>query len=75
MVINIKKDGRKRICIDYMDLNSVCVIDPFPTPFTEEILEGVTGSEIYSFTDGFLGYHQVIIAKEDQEKTNFTIEW
>lgn len=65
MVINIKKDGWIRICVDYRELNVVCVIDPFPTPFTEEILEGVTGCEIYSFTDGFLGYHQVQIAKED----------
>ncbi|KAH9296608.1 hypothetical protein KI387_040196, partial [Taxus chinensis] len=58
MVISIKKDGRIRICVDYRDLNAVCVIDPFPTPFTEEILEGVAGHEIYSFTDGFSGYHQ-----------------
>ncbi|KAH9296614.1 hypothetical protein KI387_040202, partial [Taxus chinensis] len=55
MVISIKKDGRIRICVDYRDLNVVCVIDPFPTPFTEEILEGVAGCEVYSFTDGFSG--------------------
>lgn len=75
MVINIKKDGRIRICMDYRELNTVCVIDPFPTPFIEEILEGVSRHEIYLFTDGFLGYHQVRIAKEDQEKTTFATEW
>ncbi|KAH9288436.1 hypothetical protein KI387_032553 [Taxus chinensis] len=75
MVISIKKDGRIKICVDYRELNVACVIDPFPTLFTEEILEGVVGCEIYSFTDGFSGYHQVRIAKEDQEKTNFTTEW
>ncbi|KAH9296503.1 hypothetical protein KI387_040091, partial [Taxus chinensis] len=58
MVISIKKDGRIRICVDYMDLNGVCIIDPFPTPFTEEILEGVVRREVYSFTNGFSGYHQ-----------------
>ncbi|KAH9298559.1 hypothetical protein KI387_030241, partial [Taxus chinensis] len=57
MVINIKKDQRIRILIDYQDLNVVCVIEPFITPFTEEILERVAGCEIYSFTDGFSGYH------------------
>ncbi|KAH9306993.1 hypothetical protein KI387_011397, partial [Taxus chinensis] len=58
MVIIIKKDGWIRICVDYRELNDVSIIDPFPTPFTKEILEGVTGCEVYSFTDGFLGYHQ-----------------
>ncbi|KAH9326746.1 hypothetical protein KI387_006924, partial [Taxus chinensis] len=59
MVIKIKKDGRIKISIDYMDLNVVCVIDIFfATPFTEEILEGVARSEVYSFTDGISGYHQ-----------------
>lgn len=75
MVIKIKKDGRIRICVDYRDLNVVCVIDPFPTPFIKDILEGLAGREIYSFMDGFLGYHQVRIAKEDKEKINFSIEW
>ncbi|KAH9321985.1 hypothetical protein KI387_016624 [Taxus chinensis] len=57
MVISIKKDGRIRIYVDYRDLNVVCVINPFPTPFTEEILEGMARCKIYSFTDGFSGYH------------------
>ncbi|KAH9303496.1 hypothetical protein KI387_043858 [Taxus chinensis] len=75
MVISIKKDGRINICVYYRDLNTVCVIDPFPTPFTKEILEGVAGYEIYSFTDGFSGYHQVRISKEDQEKETFSPGW
>ena len=30
---------------------------------------------MYSFTDGFFGYHQVRIAKKDRHKTNFSTEW
>jgi len=30
---------------------------------------------VYSFTDGFLGYHQINIVLEDRRKTTFTIEW
>ena len=30
---------------------------------------------MYSFTDGFLRYHQVIIPKEDRYKTTFATEW
>ena len=39
--------------------------DLFPTPFIDEVLEGVGGQEMYSFTDGFSGYQQIRIAKED----------
>lgn len=52
MAISIKKDGLTRICLDYRELNASCVIDPLPTLFIEEILEGVEGCEIYSFNDG-----------------------
>jgi hypothetical protein len=49
--------------------------DPFPTPFTDEVLHNVGGQEVYSFTDGFLGYHRIKIAKEDRHKTTFATEW
>jgi hypothetical protein len=47
------------------------VHDPFPMPFTDEVLDNVGGQEVYSFTDGLLGYHQIRIAKEDIHKTTF----
>jgi hypothetical protein len=39
------------------------------------VLENVGSWEAYSFTDGFSGYHQVRIAKEDQAKTTFATKW
>jgi hypothetical protein len=51
------------------------VYDPFPTPFTDEVLEQVAGKQEYSFTDGFSRYHQVRITEEDKKKTTFIIEW
>jgi hypothetical protein len=33
------------------------------------------GKEAYSFSDGFLGYHQVRITEEDKRKTTFITEW
>ena len=48
---------------------------PFPTPYADEILNEVAGHECYSFTDGFSGYNQVTIAKEDRKKTTFICEF
>ena len=66
MVVQEKKTkGEIRICVDLMKLNDACLHDPFPTPFIDEVLDNVRGQEVYSFTDGFSGYHQIRIAPED----------
>jgi hypothetical protein len=56
-------------------LNDACLHDPFPTPFTDEVLENVGGKEAYSFIHGFLGYHQINIEHEDIHKNTFATEW
>lgn len=58
MVVQEKKQ-KCEICIyvDLWKLNDACVNDPFPTPFTYEVLENVGRQEAYFFTDGFSGYH------------------
>jgi hypothetical protein len=57
MVVQEKKQGEIRICVDLRKLNDACLHDPFPTPFTYEVLENVGGHKFYSFTNGFSGYH------------------
>ena len=60
IVIQDKKaTGEVRICVDLRKLNDACLHDPFPIPFIDKVLESVDGQEMYSFTDGFSGYHQV----------------
>jgi hypothetical protein len=40
IVIQSKKGTEDiRVYVDYRSLNSACVHDPFPTPFTDEVLE------------------------------------
>ena len=75
MVQDKKTVGEVGICVDLRKLNDACLHDPFPTPFTDEVLESVGGKEMYSFSDGFSGYHQVRITKEDRHKTTFVTEW
>ena len=76
IVIQSKKGTEYiRVCLDFRSLNAACVHDPFPTPFSYEVLDQVASKEAYSFTDGFSGYHQVWITEEDKKQTIFTTEW
>ena len=74
MVVQDKNNGEIQISVDLRKLNDACMHDPFPTPFMDDVLEGVGGQEMYSFTDGFSGYQQIRIAKEDHHKTTFVTE-
>ena len=54
MVVQERKQHSEiKICIDLRKLNHACVHDPFPTPFTDKVLENVGGKKAYSFTHGF----------------------
>jgi hypothetical protein len=75
VVLALKKNGKLRVCVNYKALNKVTKKDRYPLPFCEEILEEVAGHKMYTFGDGYKGYHQVKIALEDQLKTTFTTPW
>nr|GEX68317.1 DNA-directed DNA polymerase [Tanacetum cinerariifolium] len=61
-----------RVCIDYRKLNDATRKDHFPLPFMDQMLERLARNEFYCFLDGFLGYFQIPIDPQDQEKTTFT---
>lgn len=43
VVLKKNQKGEIHIYIDLRKLNDACVHDPFPTPFTDEVLENVGG--------------------------------
>nr|GEU48008.1 DNA-directed DNA polymerase [Tanacetum cinerariifolium] len=61
-----------RVCIDYRKLNDATRKDHFSLPFIDQMLERLVRNEFYFFLDGFLGYFQIPIDPQDQEKTTFT---
>ncbi len=75
VVLALKKNGKLKVCVNYKALNKVTKKDRYPLPFCEMFLEEVAGHEMYTFGDGYIGYHQVKIALEDQLKTTFTSPW
>jgi len=62
------------MCIDFTDLNRACPKDSYPLPKIDKLVDSTTGHELLSFMDAFLGYHQIPMAAEDQEKTSFVID-
>jgi hypothetical protein len=64
MVLTLKKNGKLRVCVNYKALNKVTKKDRYPLPFCEEILEKVAKHEMYTFGDGYRGYHQVKILQK-----------
>jgi len=41
----------------------------------EQLLQKVSGARVMSFLDGFLGYNQIVVHPEDQEKAAFNTPW
>jgi hypothetical protein len=41
MVVQDKNTGEIKICIDIRKMNDACLHDPFPTPFTDKVLDNV----------------------------------
>ena len=60
-----------RVCIDYRNLNFITRKDHFPLPFIDQMLS-LVGHGYYSFLNGYSGYNQIPIARENQEKIMFT---
>nr|XP_027124338.1 uncharacterized protein LOC113741048 [Coffea arabica] len=70
-----KKSGEVRVCVDYRDLNKASPKDDFPLPNIHILLDNTAGHEIESFGDCFAGYHQILMAEENREKTSFITPW
>jgi hypothetical protein len=65
IVVVLKKNGKMKICVDFRKLNATIKKDPYPLPFTDEVINIVTGHKVYTFLNGFSRYHHIPIASED----------
>ena len=59
------------MCVDFTDLNKACPKDPFPMPRIDQLVDAMVDHPRISFLDAFQGYHQILLAPDDQEKTAF----
>jgi hypothetical protein len=61
----------RRVCVYYTSLNKNCPKDPFPLPRIDQIIDATAGCARLSFLDTYLGYNQIKLKKEDEEKRAF----
>jgi hypothetical protein len=70
-----KKDGSKRLCVDYRALNQVTIKNKYPLPRIDVLFEQLRGAKVFSKIDLNSSYHQLIIQEEDIEKTTFSTRY
>jgi hypothetical protein len=70
-----KKDGAKRMSVDYRDLNAVTIKNKHPLPRIEDLFDQLQGACVFSKIDLRSGYHQLKIRPEDIPKTAFTCKY
>jgi hypothetical protein len=56
-----KKDGTRRMCIDYRALNEVAIKNKYPLPRIEDLFIQLRGASVFSKIDLRSGYHQLRI--------------
>jgi hypothetical protein len=66
-----KKDGTRRMCIDYRALNEVTIKNKYPMSRIEDLFDQLRGANMFSKIDLRLGYHQLRIRPSDIPKTTF----
>jgi hypothetical protein len=70
-----KKDGTKRLCVDYHELNRLTIKNKYPLPRIDVLFEQLRGAKVFSKIDLNFGYHQLRIQEEDIEKTTFSTRY
>ncbi|KAI2666560.1 Transposon Tf2-11 polyprotein [Labeo rohita] len=66
-----KKDGGLRPCIDYRQLNSQVIQQPYPLPLVPAALEELRGAQVFTKLDLRSAYNLVRIRAGDEWKTAF----
>ena len=67
-----KKDGTKRLCVDFRKLNAVAKCSAYPIPKIQDIFNLLQGSRYFTSIDLTKGFLQIALDKDSQPKTAFT---
>ncbi|XP_072052069.1 uncharacterized protein [Arachis hypogaea] len=69
-VVLVKKhNGKRKMCVDYSELNKACPKDCFPLPNIDALVDAAAGYRYLSFMDAYSGYNQIPMHRPDKDKT------
>ena len=66
-----KRDDTIRLCVDYRKLNAMTLVDAYPMPRIDDILDQVSQARYITTLDLAKCYWQVLVAEEDRPKIAF----
>ena len=71
VVVVLKKNNKRHVCVDYTNLNNGCPKDTFPLPWIDQIVDATTRHELLSFLNAYMGYNQIPMYPPDAVKIAF----
>jgi len=73
VVLVAKKDGSKRLCVDYRLLNRKVIKDRYPLPLIEDQLDKLQGARVFSTFDLKNGFFHVPVDDSSQKYMAFIV--
>ena len=71
MVPVYKKNGKLRVCIVFRALKKATLMDGYPMPIADMLIDAAAGHKVISFMEGNAGYNKILMVEEDIHKTTF----
>lgn len=73
--VMIKKVNSWRMCVDITNLNDACLKNCYPLPRIDALIDATAGHEMLRFIDGFSGYNQINMDKDDIINISFITDF
>ena len=72
VVLVRKKDGKLRFCVDFRKINALTMMDSWPMPRIDELIDDLGGAIWFTTLDAKNAYWTIEMDPEDKDKTAFS---